>query len=64
MLLTKGLDFAAILDYARTTGSPALRKMSQQRGLMLRALAMHPATTRISFITSVTNGATKADTAG
>ena len=23
---TKGLDFKAILDYARTTGNPALRK--------------------------------------
>jgi oxepin-CoA hydrolase/3-oxo-5,6-dehydrosuberyl-CoA semialdehyde dehydrogenase len=39
---TKGLDFAAILDYARTTGNPALRKMTfPQRGLMLRALALH-----------------------
>src|SRR6201986_2414446 len=39
---TKGLDFAAILDYARTTGNPALRRMTfPERGRMLRALAMH-----------------------
>lgn len=39
---TKGLDFAAILDYARTTGNPALRRMTfPERGRMLRALALH-----------------------
>ncbi|MEO8171946.1 MAG: hypothetical protein ABI581_02640, partial [Sediminibacterium sp.] len=39
---TKGLDFASILDYARTKGNPALRKMSfHERGVMLRALALH-----------------------
>ena len=33
---TKGLDFAAILDYARSTANPALRKMTfHQRGNML-----------------------------
>ena len=32
---TKGLDFASILQYARSTGSPALRKMTfQERGLI------------------------------
>lgn len=60
---TKGLDFAAILDYARTTGSPALRKMSfQQRGLMLRALAMHLRNHLDKFYhISYQTGATKAD---
>ncbi|MEO7531893.1 MAG: phenylacetic acid degradation bifunctional protein PaaZ [Sediminibacterium sp.] len=60
---TKGLDFASILDYARTKGNPALRNMSfHERGVMLRALAMHlrehlPEFYRISYQT----GATKAD---
>lgn len=60
---TKGLDFAAVLDYARKTGNPALRKLTfQQRGLMLRALALHlrehlPRFYQISYKT----GATKAD---
>jgi oxepin-CoA hydrolase/3-oxo-5,6-dehydrosuberyl-CoA semialdehyde dehydrogenase len=39
---TKGLDFAGILNYARRTGNPALRRMTfPERGRMLRALAMH-----------------------
>ncbi len=60
---TKGLDFAAILDYARTTGNPALRRMTfPERGRMLRALALHlrerlETFYRISFQT----GATRAD---
>lgn len=60
---TKGLDFGSILQYARETGNPALRKMSfQQRGLMLKALALHlrehlDELYRISYMT----GATKAD---
>jgi oxepin-CoA hydrolase / 3-oxo-5,6-dehydrosuberyl-CoA semialdehyde dehydrogenase len=38
---TKGLDFAAALQYGREKGS-ALRKMTfQERGLMLKALAMY-----------------------
>lgn len=60
---TKGLDFASILQYARTKGNPALRKMSfHERGMMLRALAFHlrehlDEFYRISYQT----GATKAD---
>jgi oxepin-CoA hydrolase/3-oxo-5,6-dehydrosuberyl-CoA semialdehyde dehydrogenase len=60
---TKGLDFKAILEYARKTGNPALRKMTfHERGRMLRALAMHlrdhlPAFYAVSYKT----GATKAD---
>ncbi len=60
---TKGLDFAAILDYARTKGNPALRRMTfPERGRMLRALALHlrehlESFYRVSFLT----GATRAD---
>ncbi|SJZ66242.1 phenylacetic acid degradation bifunctional protein PaaZ [Sediminibacterium ginsengisoli] len=59
----KGLDMAAILDYARSKGNPALRKMTfQERGLMLRSLALHlrnhlPKFYEVSYKT----GATKAD---
>lgn len=60
---TKGLNFSDILHYARQKGNPALRKMSfQDRGLMLRALALHlrkhlDKFYQISYLT----GATKAD---
>jgi oxepin-CoA hydrolase / 3-oxo-5,6-dehydrosuberyl-CoA semialdehyde dehydrogenase len=59
---TKGLDFAAILDYARTTGNPALRRMTfPERGRMLRALAIHlrehlETFYRVSFQTGATRG--------
>ncbi|MFX8354882.1 hypothetical protein ABTL90_19295, partial [Acinetobacter baumannii] len=37
---TKGVDFAAALEYGRKVGNPLLRKMSfHERGLMLKALA-------------------------
>ena len=39
---SKGLDFSQMMHYARTVGGPALRKMTfQERGLMLKALALH-----------------------
>src|SRR5882757_8101253 len=39
---SKGLDFAKMCDYARTVGGPKLRKMTfQERGLMLKALALY-----------------------
>ncbi len=39
---TKGLDFETALNYARTKGNPALRKMTfNERGNMLKALALH-----------------------
>ena len=39
---TSGFDFAAIMQYARTKGNPALRKMTfHERGNMLKALALH-----------------------
>ncbi len=60
---TRGLDMSDILVYARKKGNPALRAMSfQQRGLMLRSLALYlrehlDEFYRISYQT----GATKAD---
>lgn len=39
---SKGLDFDAVLNYGRTTGGKQLRKMTfQERGRMLKALALH-----------------------
>src|SRR5688572_18177425 len=60
---TKGLDFAAILDYARKKGNPALRKMSfHERGNMLKALALHLRKHLEKFYSiSYNTGATKAD---
>ena len=48
---TNGLDFSEILDYARTKGNPALRNMTfHERGLMLRALALHLQKHLVKFI--------------
>ena len=60
---TKGIDFASVLNYARTKGNPALRKMSfHERGLMLRALAIHLREHLDEFYkVSYQTGATKAD---
>ncbi|HEY4286878.1 MAG TPA: phenylacetic acid degradation bifunctional protein PaaZ [Puia sp.] len=60
---TKGLDFAAILDYARKTGNPTLRHMTfPERGRMLRALALHLREHLEKFYTiSFLTGATRAD---
>lgn len=60
---TKGLDFESILHYARTTGNPALRKMTfQERGRMLRALALHLLSKKdIFYNISYQSGATKID---
>ncbi len=60
---TKGLDFAAILNYARTTGNPALRRMTfPERGRMLRALALHLREHLEQFYrVSTLTGATRAD---
>ena len=39
---SKGLDFSEMMDYATKVGGPTLRKMTfQERGLMLKALALH-----------------------
>ncbi len=60
---TKGLDFKGILHYARSTGNPALRKMTfQERGRMLRALALHLLSKKDLFYNiSYQTGATKID---
>lgn len=60
---SKGLDFGKMLDYARTVGGPKLRKMTfQERGLMLRALAMHLLSKKDQFYKiSWATGATKID---
>src|SRR5664279_3254073 len=60
---TKGLDFASILDYGRTKGSAALRKMTfQERGRMLKALALHLLEQKEKFYAlSYKTGATRAD---
>jgi oxepin-CoA hydrolase/3-oxo-5,6-dehydrosuberyl-CoA semialdehyde dehydrogenase len=60
---TKGLDFAAMLDYGRKVGNPALRKMTfHARGNMLKALALHLRNHLDKFYAiSYQTGATKAD---
>ena len=58
-----GLDMEAMLRYARKTGGPALRKMSfQERGRMLKALALYLTERKESYYPiSYKTGATKAD---
>ncbi len=62
---TKGLDLAAMLDYARRTGNPLLRKMTfPERGRMLRALALYlrePQRLEKFYQSSFQTGATRAD---
>ncbi len=62
---TKGLDLAAMLDYARQTGNPALRNMTfPERGRMLRALALYlrePQRLEKFYQSSFQTGATRAD---
>lgn len=60
---TDGIDFAEVLNYGRTTGGAALRKMTfTQRGLMLKALALHLYGLKEKFYTlSAATGATRVD---
>ena len=60
---SKGLDFGDMMDYARKTGGPALAKMTfQERGLMLKALALHLMAQKKKFYAlSAATGATKVD---
>jgi oxepin-CoA hydrolase / 3-oxo-5,6-dehydrosuberyl-CoA semialdehyde dehydrogenase len=60
---TKGIDFKDILQYARTSGNPALRKMTfHERGLMLKNMALHLRDHLDKFYQiSYQTGATKAD---
>lgn len=58
-----GMDYAAILDYGRKVGGPALRKRTfQERGRMLKALALHLNGLKKKFYElSWATGATKVD---
>ncbi len=60
---SKGVDFEAVLKYGREIGNPALRKMTfQQRGRMLRALALHLLKHKETFYNiSYQSGATRID---
>jgi len=60
---SKGLDFSSMMNYAREIGGPALRKMTfQERGLMLKKLALHLHSIKNKFYsTSSFTGATKLD---
>ena len=60
---SQGLDFAEMMNYARKTGGPSLRKMTfQERGLMLKALALHLHSVKNKFYAvSAETGATKID---
>jgi len=58
-----GLDYKAMLEYGRKTGGHTLRKMTfQERGRMLKALALHLMEKKDSYyaVSSLT-GATKVD---
>lgn len=60
---SEGLDFAAMMDYARKVGGPALRKLTfHERGRMLKSLALHLLEKKKYFYElSALTGATKAD---
>jgi oxepin-CoA hydrolase / 3-oxo-5,6-dehydrosuberyl-CoA semialdehyde dehydrogenase len=58
-----GLDYNAILEYGRRTGGPALRKMTfQERGRMLKALALYLSERKEDYYrVSAWTGATRID---
>jgi len=60
---TKGLDFAAVLQYGREKGNAALRRLTfHERGRMLKALALHLMEKKEQFYAiSYHTGATRAD---
>jgi oxepin-CoA hydrolase / 3-oxo-5,6-dehydrosuberyl-CoA semialdehyde dehydrogenase len=60
---SNGLDFAEMMNYARTVGGTALRKLTfQERGRMLKALALHLQSKKESFYkVSWATGATRND---
>jgi oxepin-CoA hydrolase/3-oxo-5,6-dehydrosuberyl-CoA semialdehyde dehydrogenase len=60
---SKGLDYQAILEYGRTVGGSKLRKMTfQERGRMLKALAMYLIERKEKFYAlSAATGATRID---
>jgi oxepin-CoA hydrolase/3-oxo-5,6-dehydrosuberyl-CoA semialdehyde dehydrogenase len=60
---SEGLDFGAMMHYARKVGGPALRKLTfHERGRMLKALALYLMERKEYFYTiSAMTGATRAD---
>lgn len=60
---SEGLDFSAMLGYARKNGGPSLRKMTfHERGRMLKALALHLSSKKEDFYKlSAATGATRVD---
>src|SRR5690349_7521668 len=60
---TEGVDFKAMVDYARRVGGPSLRKMTfHERALMLKAMAQYLGGRKEEFYTiSAATGATKGD---
>ena len=60
---TGGLDFGRMCEYARNVGGPKLRRMTfRERGLMLKALAMHLLAKKEEFYkVSWATGATRSD---
>ena len=60
---SQGLDYEAILQYGREKGGSALRKMTfPERGLMLKALALHLSDIKEKFYElSYATGATRVD---
>ncbi len=60
---SRGLSFGDMMDYARTTGGKKLRKMTfQERGRMLKALALHLTEKKEEFYKiSYLTGATRVD---
>ena len=60
---SKGIDYKSVLEYGRSVGGPALRKMTfQERGRMLKALAFHLLEKKVAYYkVSSWTGATKID---
>jgi len=60
---SEGVDFARVLEFARGTGGPALRKMTfHERAAMLKAMAQHLIARKEDFYAvSAWTGATRAD---
>src|SRR5215217_3263094 len=60
---SEGLDFAAMLDYGRSTGGPTLRRLTfHQRARMLKALALYLSERKEEFYrVSGFTGATRGD---
>ncbi|HEY4304564.1 MAG TPA: phenylacetic acid degradation bifunctional protein PaaZ [Gemmatimonadaceae bacterium] len=60
---TNGIDFKAVVDYAKRVGGPTLRKMTfHERALMLKAMAQYLMARKDEFYAvSTATGATKSD---